>query len=83
MMVLSVLAVSVRGHIQIHHATGGVWLVMFVLSSGVLSVLSVLLITPFSASLPYLWMCAGTDTAKTDETPTPPQQPPVVFGGLL
>ena len=83
MMILSVLAVSVRGHVEFQRATENVWVVMFILNSRVLSVLSVLPITSFSPSSPYFWMCACTDTAKTDETPSPPLQPPVVRGGLL
>jgi hypothetical protein len=81
-MVLSVLSVSVRGHTKNQHTTKNTSLGLFGINTRILSVLSVPSITSFSTSLPFFWMCVGTDTAKTDETPAPPLQPPVVLGGL-
>jgi hypothetical protein len=82
MIVLSVLSVSVREYMQFLRAEGTTWLGTRGLNIEILSFLSVLLTTSFSASIPYFWVCAGTDTAKTDEIPAPPLQPPVVLGGL-
>jgi hypothetical protein len=83
MIVLSVLSASMREHMQFERVARTTGLGRFGLNMKVLSVLSALVITSFSTSVRYFWMCVRADTAKSDETPHPPLQPPVVLGGVL